>query len=678
MAEDKKPKNTSIFQTAGELFKAKLEESLFKARSEIAKQEDNAVYQKSVHRDFTFSTGASGYHEKSSAITFDYEKQMARKNTIVAGIIKTRQNQGAEFTKPVKEKHEAGFKISLKDEQAKLDEIIENLKAGKLDDASKNIISGKSDLKKSKLRKALDVVEGSEESEEEYSEEDYTEGISEKDVERLAQEILKTQTKKKIKELTQYMLSCGNMKDRPFETKKWNFDSLIRTLIADTYTYDWISIEKIPEDKNIKKIHHFVPTDSTTVRYSSPTLATYNKASLTTGANILYPEKELESLEERDALELDPEKLENGDYKFVQKIKGIIVRAFTSDELSVGMRNPVTDIYANGYSVSELELLATTVSAHIFTENYKRTYFSNGFSAKGILHIKAPLNRRKLEALRIQWKHMVSGPKNSFQTPIFAGMDEVKWIPLNQGNIDQEFTNWMQYLIKIICMIYQIDPSEIGFGMKEEGAGGGGGLGGDSTEEKLAHSKSKGLIPLMKFLESFLNTNIIDYLDADYKLEFVGLSDESNKQSIERQDKEIKYKKSVNEIRAEDGLPPFPGCDELILDPTYFQWFMQFSEDGKKLAADQQHQMEQDGVDEQITQDSAISDEETQLQNQGVDDQIQQDSDADDLDATEAEAGLRDAAGGEDTLGGVLPKGDEQKPVKKSLSIEYYNFSEED
>lgn len=683
MADEKKAE-TSIFKSMGDLFKVKLEESLAKARSTIAMEEDNANYQKSVHRDFTFSTGATGYHEKTTSITFEHEKMMARKNTIVAGVIKTRQNQAAVFTKPVKEHHEAGFKIVLKDEEAKLEQIIDNLKKGKIDETSKTIIQSSPAIKKSmKLKKA--------EGEDNAEIGEYIEDINNKDLERLAQEILKQTTSKKKKDLTQFMLTCGNMKDRPFESRKWNFDSYLRALINDTYTYDWISTEKVSEQDNPKKIHHIVPVDAATIRYASPTLANYKNDKFINAANILYPEKELEALEQGDALELDPEKVENGDYKFVQRIRGLIVRAYTPDELCVGVRNPVTDIYANGYSVSELELLANTVTAHIFTENHKRSYFSNGFSAKGILHIKAPLNRRKLEALRVQWKHMVSGPKNSFQTPIFAGMDEVQWIPLNQGNIDQEFNNWMQYLIKVICMIYQIDPSEIGFGMKEEGGSGGGLSSGDATDTKQKHSKSKGLIPLMKFLENYINVNIIDYIDSEYKLEFVGLSEEDNKASIDRQSSEIKFKKTVNEIRAEDGLPPIPGCDELILEPTYFQWFSQFSEDGKALAASQQQDMNEQGVDEQITNDNDRDAEDNQVQNNAVDEQITQDSNSEDEEAQMNEQGIGEQMQQESDLGdeqdaelqqGVMEAADktatDDKKVKKSAAIEIYYINEDD
>lgn len=660
MAEDKK--DQSIFKAMGELFKAKMEESLLKARSTIAQEEDTAVYQKSVQRDFTFATGASGYHEKLTGITFEHQKQMSRKNTIVAGIIKTRQNQAAIFSKPVNQKHEAGFKISLKDEASKLEQIIQDIKDGKIDNSSKNLIQNSNNISKSmrsKLRKAeVDVQE-------------YLDDMNDKDLKRLAEEILKVSTKEKIKEITQIITNCGKQKDRPFESRKWNFDSMLRALVSDSLSYDWIAVEKVPESNNPDKVHYFVPVDSSTIRYAAPSLSNAASQNFQASGNILYPEKELEAMQEdRDTLELDPEKVENGDYKYVQRIRGLIVRAYVPEELAVGMRNPLTDIYANGYSVSELELLASTVTSHLNTENYKRTYFTNGFSAKGILHIKAPLNRRKLEALRIQWKHMVSGPKNSFQTPIFAGMDEVQWIPLNQGNIDQEFNNWMQYLIKVICMIYQIDPSEIGFGMKEEGSGSAG-MSGDSTQEKIVHSKSKGLIPLMKFIENFINVNIIDFIDSEYRLEFVGLSEEDSKQSIERQASEVKYKKSVNEIRAEDGLPPIPGCDELILDPTYFQWYSQFSEEGKKNMQEMQESQQQGALDDQIGQDASDVDQEAMSEEGAIGDQIGQDVNAEEGSQNEENQVVMEAAT-------RAEEDEEENPMKKSLSIEYYTFPSED
>lgn len=394
----------------------------------------------------------------------------------------------------------------------------------------------------------------------------------------------------KVEAISEFVQNCGYTKNRPFETKKWSFDSWLRASVRDSLTYDQYASELVPD--NVGELHHFFPMDASTVRYSTPEIKNYKNMEIgQSGYDILYPEKELVAMENSDALELDETKLQNDEYKWVQVLNGRIVRGFTENELSVGMRNPTTDIFANGYSIAELEILLRIVSSHLFTENYNMSYFTQGFSAKGILHIKADLPRRKMESARVMWQHMIKGNRNSFQTPIMASSGDIQWIPLTQNHSDIEFNLWMQYLIRVICAIYQIDPSEIGFGMKDMGEGGS--LSGENTESKINQSKDRGLVPLLRHVENYLNTNVIDRLDPDFKIEFVGVSDESKKEVLERQEKEVKFKKSVNEVRSEDGLPPIPGADNLILDPIFFQWWSQFSEEGKAFQAEQREQQAQ-------------------------------------------------------------------------------------
>jgi hypothetical protein len=347
-----------------------------------------------------------------------------------------------------------------------------------------------------------------------------------------------------------------------------------------------------------------------------------------TNVDLLYPEKQIEALENKDALELDDKLLEAEKYKYVQVIRGKIERAYTEDEMKVGMRNNTTDIYNNGYGVSELELLVSLVSSHLNTEYYNKSYFTQGFSAKGILHLKAPIPRRKLETIRQQWHHMIRGSRNSFQTPIFAGMDEINWIPLTQNHSDIEFSGWMNYLIKMICSIYQIDPYEVGIGMKDEGKSG---LSGDNTQEKIDLSKDKGLFPLLRFLENYINANIVDMIDSDFSIKFTGMNAESKTEALNRQKEEVKFKKTVNEIRAEDGLPPLPGMDDMILDPTYFQWYTQFSKKGQELTEKNQEMgMEapmanpQEGEkvsDEDM--DNLLSEEPEELEEEGIEKSVQ-------------------------------------------------------
>jgi hypothetical protein len=86
-------------------------------------------------------------------------------------------------------------------------------------------------------------------------------------------------------------------------------------------------------------------------------------------------------------------------------------------------------------------------------------------------------------------------------------------------------------------------------------------------------------------------------------LVFTGAKQESKQEALERQEKEVKFKKTVNEIRAEDGLPPLPGGDNLILDNVYFQWYSQFSKEAQELMKqNQEMQMQQMGQQNQPDQ----------------------------------------------------------------------------
>lgn len=610
MAEKQEPQKSNIFQKALAATDAWLDSQISKGQSAVkqeAQDEYDFFYRKSVSKDQSYYIGSQGYQEKPHRLTYEHLKQMAYKDSVISAIIQTRQNQIANFSRCVHSKFEKGFRIVLKDEKMALEKVMEMVKAGMSDDEIMEIIKKKIEtesdaidnvVKAFKAKKQEEILKKAEEVEAEEAPEegegdipdDKEEEQQKKDLEfwairRKAKELLMKATRPRRKALEDFLINCGKSKDRPFESRKWNFNSLNRAIVRDSLQFDQFGIEVVPD--NTGKPHHFVPVDGATIRFSSPELGKYKSFPTQSNYDILYPEAELAALQEKDALELDPDLLEAEKYKFVQVVRGKIERAFTEEELKVGMRNPTTDIYHNGYSISELELVVALVTSHLNTEYYNAAYFSQGFSAKGILHIKAPMNRRKLETIRQQWFHMLKGSRNSFQTPIFAGMDEVNWIPLTQNHSDIEFQGWLQYLIKMICGIYQIDPQEIGIGMKEEGSKGSG-LSGDNTQEKIDLSKDKGLYPLLTFVENFYNINIIDKLDDDFKMEFVGLKDESPKEALDRQKKESEFKLTVNEVREEDDLPPLPGMDTFILNPVYQQWFQQYSPEAKKMQNEMQ------------------------------------------------------------------------------------------
>lgn len=600
-------KKPSIFEKMIETGHAYLDSQIFKAKTTIINSnvEDDFYMGKAVVEDPSYSLHSQGWTDKPYRIQNGHLKQMSYQDSAIAAVIQTRQNQVARHSTLVKSEQEKGFMICIKDEDALLEKIKEELRA---EMKANDIIDGENPIQDkvdSQLNESSNVekaelpgqpsddetsLEGTEEeTEENKSKSDDEVELLEFELERKAKEILNKKFEKPRKLVEQYIINCGHTENRPFESLQWNFESFLRAITRDSLTYDMYATEKVPD--KIGRIHHFFPVDGGTIKKASRDLKNYkDSAQNFYNIDILYPERGKEAEQKQKVIELNQDLLDKDAYKWVQVIRGKIERAYTSDELAVGIRNKNTDIYNNGYGIGELELLVAMVTGHLNAEYYNQAYFTQGFSAKGILHIKAALNRRKVESVRMQWHHMLKGSRNSFQTPIFAGVEDVKWVPLTQNHNDIGFEGWMRYLVTMIGAIYQIDPSEMGIHFKAEGSSG---LGGakDDTKEKNESSKDRGLYPLLMHFQNYINEQIIKPFDARFTIKFTGCKGENASATLNRQKEESKFKKTLNEIRAEDGLRPLPGGDDIILGPEFMQWYTQFSPKAlEKQDKDRQHQ----------------------------------------------------------------------------------------
>lgn len=614
---DNNEKKPSIFSKMLEAGTALLDAQIVKAKSSVMNQnvsDDDVFYSKAITEDPTYAVSSAGWKEKPGRLMDGHLRQMSVANSIVAAIIQTRQNEVANHSKLVQSEKECGWMIDLRDKEALLEKIKEEIiaegnsegqeelganpqqpeGAAEEFDAEAELGMGKAEGDDGEIDSSVEAGEQSKTADPNASgkSDDEVEEFN-FELERKAKERLESKFRDAKKKAQDFIINCGLTENRPFDTKKWNFDSALRAIVRDSLTYDRYATEIVPD--RAKRPHHWFPVDGATIKYASPNFKNYKQiAENFMNLDILYPENQVQAIEKQKVLELDDSLMEKNAYKYVQIIRGKIERAYTEDELKLGIRNISTDIYNNGYGMSELELAVGLVTGHLNAEFYNQAYFTQGFSAKGILHIKAAINRRKLETVRQQWQHMLKGARNSFQTPIFAGMEDVAWIPLTQNHNDIGFEGWMRYLIKMICAIYQIDPQEIGIGFKEEGAGGGG-ISSDNTREKLDHSKNKGLYPLLRHIENFINENILKGFDSRFVIKFTGITAETREDSVKRQDLERKFKKTLNEIREEDGLPPMPGGDEIILGPEFMTWYTQFSPKALEMQ-EQEMQAQQDAM----------------------------------------------------------------------------------
>ena len=190
-------------------------------------------------------------------------------------------------------------------------------------------------------------------------------------------------------------------------------------------------------------------------------------------------------------------------------------------------------------------------------------------AAKGIINFKGTVPERELQNFRRQWYAQIASVENAWRTPI-TNSEDLQYINMQASARDMEFNAWMDFLIKVCCSLYAIDPVEVNF--KYGNVGQKGGLNEDSNKDKIVESKERGLRPLLRFMSNAFKKNIIWPMNESFEFEFVGLDAHTRDQMIDVNMKRVKSTMTVDELRAEDDLEPLPdGKGEVILDPVWLQ-----------------------------------------------------------------------------------------------------------
>ena len=345
-----------------------------------------------------------------------------------------------------------------------------------------------------------------------------------------------TDDEKKIAyQITEFLMRGG--KSSSWEVD--DFDTFIRKITEDSLTYDQMTFEIIRNRRG--EVDRFIATDASTFRISDTYFnEDYDNPYFSKRGSMMW----------NDVRHV---KKEHGYYPaYVQVYQNNKVEEFYPWELCFGVRNPSTNIYANGYGCSELEDLINVVTSMLWGDEYNRRFFSQGSAPKGLLRVKGVNNEAALQQFRQQWQSMISGVYQSWKTPVVQA--DVDWIDLQKNNRDMEYNAWMEYLIKQACAIYSIDPTEIGWDIARSGSNSG--LFEGSQSERLQHSKDKGLYPLLKFLQRKINKYIVEQINPDFELVFMGLNGMTISEELDMDIKKINSFQTINEIREKWGLEP--------------------------------------------------------------------------------------------------------------------------
>jgi hypothetical protein len=357
---------------------------------------------------------------------------------------------------------------------------------------------------------------------------------------------LEDNDKKEIDRISKFIQEGGIVGD------SWgsdDFDDFLRKIVPDSLALDQWTTE-IVRSRGGDPVEYFA-TDGATYRFAE-SKNPENSIAIDYNNILYYP-------------------------KYVQILDSQIVSEFYPWELIMGIRNPTTDIYKNGYGRSELEDMIKIVTWMLYGDNYNGKFFSQGAAPKGIIRLSGNVNDGRLAEFKQQWQAQVAGVQNAWKTPVLEA-DKMDFLNMQMSNQDMQFSNWQEYLIKLGCAQYKIDPSEIGFPM--------GGSANTAQFEadrkyKLEYSQEKGLLPLLKHIQRKINKSIISQLNSSFEFVFTGLENEDEAKLLENDIKALGNFMGYKEIRKKRGLPEdLEDPDDMIFNSMYYQMKMASKQQG--------------------------------------------------------------------------------------------------
>lgn len=344
-------------------------------------------------------------------------------------------------------------------------------------------------------------------------------------------------TRAQMDALTRWLMTCGDSNLIGVTT----FEALIRQVTRDSLVFDQACFEVIYDPSNglpaaIK------PVDSSTIRRAAVSEA------------------------ERLSGRRDPARA-----AYVQVIDGRIVAHFTAQEMAWGIRRPRAELAANGYGFPELEEASSTIIDIVHSKAYNSANFTHGLHLSGILAVKSKMSPALFRAFRREFYSMLQGPAGAKKTPIIQldpeQKEEISSVSLSNTNRDMEFSSWLNFLIKEVCALYQLDPAEIGYLFGNEGQTNS--LNSAGPGERILHSREKGLRPTLRALETWLNRWVIHPFSRELELCFVGIEADSEERRIKATVDKVKSFMTVNEARATFDLPPLEKGGDVILDSSW-------------------------------------------------------------------------------------------------------------
>lgn len=341
-----------------------------------------------------------------------------------------------------------------------------------------------------------------------------------------------------VSKMMSWLYHCGDLDQTPNDDKT-TMATQFGMMCQDALTFGHISMEKV-RDRTGEGLQRFRHVAAESVFHATDQMSDEALKNL---ANA-----QLQGLRAHREGTVAPDK---GNIKYLQVIDGKEVAAFSDATMIFKVFQPPSFVDNNGYSMSLVEACILSITRHLQAENYNSLFFTHGFAARGLLHLKGNVSQQNLQMFRNQFNSVINGNNNSWRTPIVAGLDDVQWIPLAGSQRDMEYIQYTDHLIRTICAQAQIDPTEIGFEYLSRGTQQST-LNSPNNEWKLEASAERGLVPLLRFFEDLVNHDLMPEISPKlankYLFKFLGLQTENKQQEITRLQAEQTVHATMNDL----------------------------------------------------------------------------------------------------------------------------------
>lgn len=348
-----------------------------------------------------------------------------------------------------------------------------------------------------------------------------------------------------IAAIEDFIYHCGRKEQTPGDDKML-FGEFVKLIGRDVLTFGHTAVEKVKTRGG--GLHRFRPLPAESVYLINKSLS--RKQVAADAAQMQQIMKPKSDNDPKTDQKVNP--VDNDYLKYVQvSYDNRPLATFGDEDMIFKLFNPQNFADSQGYCYSPLELAIINVTNHLNVENYNSNFFTHGYAARGVLHLKGTVTQQQLANFRRTFYNSISGTQHSWRTPIVAGLDEVQWVPMSASAREMEYINFNNHLMRILCAQFQIDPMELGLDYLISGTGKAP-MQQANNEYKIAYSRERGLIPLLMFIEDLINGDIIPAIDVafghKYKFLFTGYTDETPQTEIAQMQAEMTVYKSMNDL----------------------------------------------------------------------------------------------------------------------------------